>query len=139
MLISETFEVVNEAGRSKEGHPQAAEQKSRKPVYNLKLESEDSPPLSLSLEAWSKADAVWAPDVIAVACSDEYDEFGLWEGTTYLYGGTTGCCRSESERTALDIPVAIQRLVLEREELLLHSRRALGRNRKLLSRRGPQH
>jgi hypothetical protein len=138
-LISEAFEVVIEAGRSKEGPPQAAEQKGRKRVYYLKLESEGSPPLSLSLEVWSRADAFWAADVIAVACSDEYDEFGLWEGATYLYGGTTRCCRSESERTALDIPVAIQRLVLEREELLLHSRRALGRNRSLLSRRGPQH
>jgi len=53
MLISEAFELGKEALWSKEGHPQAAEQKSREPVYNLKLESEGNPPLSLSLDAWS--------------------------------------------------------------------------------------
>jgi len=129
MLIGEAFEVVNEARRNKEDHPQAAEQKTRKPVYNLKLESEGSPPLSLSLDVWSRADAFWAADVI-VACSEEYGEFGLWEGATYLYGGTTRC--GWSEGTALDIARATQRLVLEHEELLLHSRSALATSRKLL-------
>jgi len=130
MLISEAFELVNEARWSKEGHPQAAEQKSREPVYNLKLESEGNPPLSLSLDAWSGADALWAVDIIAVACSDESDEFGLWEGATYLHGGTTRCCWCEA--TSLDIALATQRLVLEHEELLLHSRSALATSRKLL-------
>src|SRR6516164_5884368 len=73
-LISEAFDVVKEARP-----PQAAEKESRKPVYGLKLESEGNPPLSLSLEVWSRADAFWAAEVIAIASSEEYDEFGLWE------------------------------------------------------------
>ena len=50
MLINEALEVVHEVSPSKEGPPQATKQKSREPVYNLKLESEGNPPLSFSLE-----------------------------------------------------------------------------------------
>jgi hypothetical protein len=124
-LISEAFDVVKEARP-----PQAAEKESRKPVYGLKLESEGNPPLSLSLEVWSRADAFWAAEVIAIASSEEYDEFGLWEGATYLYGGATRCCWSEA--TPSDIALATQRLILEHEELLLNSRSAPATSRKLL-------
>jgi len=57
MLISEAFEVVAEARRSKEGRPEGAKSKSPKPVYDLKLDRKGNPTLSLSLEAWSRGDA----------------------------------------------------------------------------------
>jgi len=112
------------------GAKSALLKKSREPVYDLKLESEGSPALSLSVEAWSRADAFWAAEVISVACSEEYDEFGLWEGDTYLYGGTTRCCWCEA--TPWDIALATQLLVLEHQELLLRSRSALSRSGRLL-------
>ena len=129
LLISEAFELMKEAKRLRNSTATA----DRSPgTYRLWFSQQDGGTLWADLAVTSLADALWAADALSAACADAYDEFELWQGTRYLLGGETRLsCFSLS--TGVEVALASQRSVLDTEDTLLQSHRALARSGKLLA------
>ena len=97
----------------------------------MRLYISDGRTLWVYLKAESRADAMCAAHVLWQACSDRFENFDLWDGTTHLLGADTKLSSFLSDR-AEEVTGASQQSLLDTEETLLHSEVAVARSRKLL-------
>jgi hypothetical protein len=136
LLIKEAYELLQRAKQLQdEDEPAEEEQFPGLELYRIWLSRNRGEALWIFLQVENRADAFWAADSIAAVCADEYEEFELWHGSTFLFSGETkhSCF---SLQTGFDVCLASQLSVLETEDALLSSRRALVRSRKLLAAAG---
>jgi hypothetical protein len=99
--------------------------------YGMRLSNWDGATFWVYLKAESRADAMWAAHVLWRACSDHFDDFDLWDGTTHLLGADTKLSSFLSDSVE-EVAAASQQSLLETEDTLLHSEVAVARSRKLL-------
>src|SRR5262249_29385837 len=98
--------------------------------YRLCLRDRAGDTLSIDLNVAERADAIWAAYALAIACSEEYDEFDLLYGAYRL---ASSHMSRAVPKTGEQIKEATQRVVVEREELLQQTHARLARSRKLLA------
>lgn len=130
MLMSEAFKLIREARALAKQMPGEAQAVQRHP-YRVWFSRSDGATLWVDLNIESRADALWAADALAAACSEEYQEFGLWHGPTCLFTADTRYSHFSAE-TAAEVTLASQRSVLEAEDILRSTNKSLARSRKLL-------
>jgi hypothetical protein len=130
MLMSEAFDLIREA-KAIAVLAQSENKAAPRHPYRVWFSRPDGATLWVELEIESRADALWAADALAAACSEEYQEFGLWHGPTCLFTADTRYSHF-SPQSAVEVTLASQRAVLEAEELLQSSNTVLARSRKLL-------
>jgi hypothetical protein len=91
----------------------------------------DGTTLWIYLAVESRADAVWAARALAKACSDHYEDFDLWDGSSHIAGSETKRLAHLVD-TAEEVTIASQQSVLDAEDALLRSELVIARSRKLL-------
>lgn len=128
VLMQEAFELVRRAGLIREPASWQTQHRPPSAGYQLRLSNGLGATLWIDLRAQGRIDAIWAAYALAIACSDEYDEFDLWCGVDRVAGASMPWSLPKSVD---QIAEATQREVLEREELLQQSHPRLAHSRKL--------
>ena len=132
MLIQDAFELIKKARALRDRDPELADSVDDAPGgYRLWFCRFDGATLWIDLRVENRPDALWATDALAAACSEQYEDFELWQGSRYLFGGETRHSRF-SLNTGIEVTLASQQSVLETEEALLRSHQTLARSAKLL-------
>src|SRR5215469_5528450 len=132
MLIQDAFELIKKARALRDRNPGLADGVDDAPEgYRLWFSRFDGATLWIDLRVENRPDALWATDALAAACSEQYEDFELWQGSRYLFGGETRHSRF-SMNTGIEVTLASQQSVLETEEALLRSHQTLARSAKLL-------
>ena len=132
MLIQDAFELIKKARALRDRDPGLADGLDDAPEgYRLWFSRFDGATLWIDLRVESRPDALWATDALAAACSEQYEDFELWQGSRYLFGGETRHSRF-SLNTGIEVTLASQQSVLETEEALLKSHQGLARSATLL-------
>lgn len=126
LLLREAFELVQRAAALREAQ---AGQRPARIGYQLRLRNGHGASLWIDLHVEGRIDAIWAAYALAIACSEEYDEFDLWCGADRIVGASIPWSLPD---TVGGIAEATEREVLEREELLQQSHARLAHSRKLL-------
>ena len=131
-LMNEAFDLIKAAKvmAAQEAVTGAASPSEPK-LYRVRLFRDDSVTAWIELPVDNRAEAFWAAEALGAACSEEYKEFGLWQGQTCLYINETRYSRFSVE-SAREVTLASQLSVLELEESMCRSRMAIGRSQKLL-------
>lgn len=130
LLIADAYELIKAARELRDRVPSSTE--PPREGYRLLFTRTDGATLWIDLKGMSRADALWAADALASACTEEFEAFELWQGTRLLFGAETRFSYF-SLKTGIEVTLASQRAVMETEEALLQSHRALSRSRKLLA------
>src|SRR5215469_6191511 len=99
--------------------------------YRMRLSNWDGTTLWVYLRAESRADAMWAANTLAGACSDYFEDFDLWDGTNHLLSADTKLSFFFSY-SAEEVAAASQQSLLDTEETLMRSEVAVAHSRKLL-------
>ena len=129
LLLRQAFELVQRAVLVREAETWQAGQPPALADYRLRLGDGDGASLWIDLHIEGRVDAIWAAYALAIACSEEYDEFDLWCGNDRIAGASIPWTLPE---TAGQIAEATERLVLERQDLLQQSHARLAHSSKLL-------
>src|SRR5690242_4912863 len=82
--------------------------------YRLSLHGKDGGTLWVDLPIGPR-EAFWAAGTLGDACLEEYDNFALWRGRSYLLGARTHDARHLSDGVS-SIALATQQLVADTEE-----------------------
>jgi hypothetical protein len=136
VLIQEAFDLITRASALRQldlnseelnGHSSIGEQS-----YRMRLSSWDGATLWLYLYAESRADAMWAANTLAGACSDCFEDYDLWDGTNHLLSAGTKLSSFFFPESAEEVSTASQQSLLDREETLLRSHVSVAHSRKLL-------
>jgi len=133
VLIQEAFDLITRASALRQldlnseelnGHSSIGEQS-----YRMRLSSWDGATLWLYLYAESRADAMWAANALGGACSDCFEDFDLWDGSTQLPGREILSIFADSSE---GVAAGTQQAVLDLEEMLLRTHEKLARSHTLL-------
>ena len=125
LLLREAFELVQRAAALRKAQ---AGQRPALTGYRLRLGDGDGAALWIDLHIEGRIDAIWAAHALAIACSEEYDEFDLWCGVDRIAGASIPWSLPD---TVAEIAEATEREVLERAELLQQSHGRLAHSPKL--------
>jgi hypothetical protein len=128
LLLRHAFELGQRAALAREAEMWESAHPPALADYQLCLGDADGATLWIDLHIEGRVDAIWAAYALAIACSEEYDEFNLWSGKDRIAGASIPWTLPE---TAGQIAEATERLVLERLELLQQSHARLAHSRKL--------
>jgi hypothetical protein len=99
--------------------------------YRMRLSNWDGATLWVYLRAESRADAMWAANALGGACSDCFEDFDLWDGTSHLLSADTKLSFFFSD-SAEEVATASQQSLLDTEEAILHSNVSVAHSRRLL-------
>jgi len=99
--------------------------------YRMRLSNWEDATLWVYLHAESRADAMWAANALAGACSDYFEEFDLWDGTNHLLSADTKLSFFFSD-SGEEVAAASQQSLLDTEETLMRSEVAVAHSRRLL-------
>jgi hypothetical protein len=138
VLMQEAFDLASRASALRQlDHPDGEESNGGSPNeedgYRMRLSNDDGTTLWIYLQSESRADAMWAANALAGACSDCFEDFDLWDGPNHVLTVNTEASYffSFSDR-AEEIAAASQQSLLDTEEAILHSEAAVAHSRKLL-------
>ena len=136
VLMQEAFDLLTRASALRQldldseelnGDPSTGKQ-----GYRMRLSNWDGATLWLYLHAESRADAMWAANTLAGACSDCFEDYDLWDGTNHLLSAETKLSSFFFPDSAEEVSTASQQSLLDREETLLRSHVSMARSRRLL-------
>jgi len=136
VLMQEAFDLIARANALRQldldseelnGDPSTGKQ-----GYRMRLSNWDGATLWLYLHAESRADAMWAANTLAGACSDCFEDYDLWDGTNHLLSAETKLSFFFFPDSAEEVAAASQQSLLHSEETLLRGHVSVARSRKLL-------
>jgi hypothetical protein len=130
MLMQEAFDLFTRVSALRQGVNGGSSTGER--GYRMRLSNGDGTTLWVYLRAESRADAKWAANALASACSDCFEDYDLWDSKNHLLSAETKLPSYLFSDSAEEVAIASQHSLLDREETLLRSEVALARSRKLL-------
>src|SRR5215475_12713903 len=87
-LLRGAFELVQRAALLREAATSQAGHGPAPADYRLRLSDGEGATLWVDLHIEGRVDAIWAAHALAIACSEEYDEFDLWCGVDRIAGAS---------------------------------------------------
>ena len=126
LLLREAFDLVQRAAALREAQ---AKHRPALTGYRLRLGDGDGAALWIDLQIEGRIDAIWAAYALAIACSEEYDEFELWCGVDRIASARFPWILPE---TAGELAEATERELLKWAEFLRQSHGRLAHSPKLL-------
>src|SRR5215472_16358397 len=125
VLMQEAFDLITRASALRQLDPDSEELNGGSSVeengYRMRLANWDGATLWVYLQVESRADAMWAANALGVACSDCFEEYDLWDGTTLLLSAETKLSSFFFSDSAEEDAITSQYSLLDTMEVLVRS------------------